>query len=198
MSKKNVSMSSELSFSDQQFWMKARKNILNMALVYFKHKGFVNGQAEEFAEDATHDVLLKLMNKRDAFDGTKASYLTWASRVAKNHFHDIHRAKKNYSEEVFEPHHSPSSDDEYDFVPEELVSMLKYLSSKDAQILEMKFLQAKSGREISQILGLKESSVPMNVRRAKEKLRKIATSRLGLEGHPDVLVEPAQKYSFAA
>ena len=199
MSKRSVSLCGAVSMKEQAlFWEKVRTSVLKAAMAYFQYNYRVNHQLQAYAEDVTQDVFEKLMKKQATFDSSKAAFKTWVMRVAQNHFHDIHRKNKGLSFVQLERHHLAETDDEYDYTPEKLVLLFQYLSPQEAELLELKFIQAKSGHEIAKILNMKENTVPMYVKRAKEKLYAIARHRLFAEDKQTSLREPAAQYSLAA
>ena len=189
-------------FSDnkqqEQLWNSIRKGVLSAAICYFKPKYFLRNQWEELAEDVTHDILEKLMKKQTLFDDSKGSFNTWAMQIARNHFHDVHRALKRNHHVPIENNEIMDACEEYDYTPEKLLLLIKHLAPMDRKLLELKFLERKSGREIAELLNLKENTVPMCVKRAKEKLRKIASNVFGGSENLGAVREPACKYSWAA
>jgi len=199
MSKKNVVLSGALSRKEQaQLWENVKTSVLKAAMAYFQYNYCVNHQLRAYAEDVTQDVLEKIIKKQDTFDSSKAAFKTWVMRVAKNHFHDIHRKNKGLSFVQLERYHLAEKGDDYNFLPEKIIALLKYLSPQEAQLLELKFIQAKTGREIAKIMNMKENTIPMYVKRAKEKLYAIARHRLFTEDEQTSLHEPTTQYSIAA
>ena len=193
---------SYFDFSDnkqqEQLWKSIRKGVFNAAICYFKPKNFLRNQLEELAEDVTHDILEKLMIKQTRFDASKASFNTWAMHIARNHFNDVHRTMSKNQYESIEKNEIMDVCEEYDFTPEKLLLLIKYLAPIDRKLLELKFLQRKSGREIAELMNLKENTVPMNIKRAKEKLRKIAISSFDGSENLGAVYKAACKYSRAA
>lgn len=144
--------------------------------IYNKCYSFVNN--EEEAKDLTQDIFLKLFVKLSSFKGT-SKFSTWVYSFTYNHcvnyvtrnsskkikkqsldFFDI----ENYSEE---PNTSNYLTENLD---ERLNIALDKISVNDKLIIQLKYQDNLSIKNIEKVLGIGTSAVKMRIKRAKEKL----------------------------
>lgn len=135
------------------------------------------------AEDIVIDAFIRIiphLDKLDIHDGHKArNYLV---TVVENLALDSLRKKTllPFKEELlidfFDPN-SPETAAEKADLKECFVKAFEELSLRDEQILRLKYLQELSHREISELLGIKESAVRKRLERARKRLRKVMEGR---------------------
>jgi RNA polymerase sigma-70 factor (ECF subfamily) len=159
-------------------WSEVRKIVLREASRLLT-------QDEDYgAEDATQDVLIKLMNTVDRFDGGRGDFKAWVVRITKNYCLDCIRKKKRSLESRVENENVFMylvDDTTYEDKEGMLVGMetaLERLGGRGKELLTYQFLEGKSGREIALLLNMPEAQVPMYVRRAKLKLRQLIDEKL--------------------
>ncbi len=134
------------------------------------------------AEDATQEIFTKIFMNLARF-GEKSKFSTWVYSITYNFCIDyIRRRKKQQAVFSDEIENAPDvvADDHLD---EELLQMevtqlkkvLEELSVNDSSILLMKYQDDMSIREIAESLDKTESAIKMQLKRAKEKARRLRT-----------------------
>ena len=130
------------------------------------------------AEDAAQQTWLQLAQNWD-----RVSTLPWKETegytvtVAKNCALDILRAERRTTAfpEDWDPPAREDRQEEYDY----LVSLIRALPENYRRILELKFVEEQTNREIARRLGLSESAVGVRVMRGRAMLKE----RLEKEGY---------------
>ncbi|MCP4438844.1 MAG: RNA polymerase sigma factor [Aureispira sp.] len=140
--------------------------------VYRKCYFILKNEAE--AADATQDIFTKVFINISQFrEGQKFS--SWIMSISKNYCIDlIRKNKRSYqaaeyqleglTEMVEEPNYYTDIS-----VLQVLQKALGGISSTDRNILEMKYLQEMSIRDISKMLNKSESAIKMRLKRAKSR-----------------------------
>ncbi|MCD8538785.1 MAG: RNA polymerase sigma factor [Leadbetterella sp.] len=141
--------------------------------VYRKCYSFVYNQ--EKAEDLTHDIFLKLIVKIGSFKET-SKFSTWLYSITYNYCMDQIRTGKKRKEMALHENIEVSDDDESDFLDfqaGEITKSMKQMAADERAILQMKYQEDFSIKEIADTLNITESAVKMRLMRSKEKLKKI-------------------------
>lgn len=141
---------------------------------------------KENAEDLTAKTFLKVMEKFDSYDGTKASMETWVLNIAKNTLIDYYRmTKKEFSYDAEEGYISlltVSFEKQYEEIvatrQKALYRALAQLPDRERALVYEKYLLGRSYRELAKKFEMKESTVATVLQRAKEKLRVILEKEL--------------------
>lgn len=155
-------------------------------ILYDRYASKIYGKAltmlkdEALAEDATQEIFTKLFLNLDKFGG-RSKFSTWVYSVTYNYCIDsIRRGKKNKSIFTEELDNPPDLVDEnaldealFAMEVEQLKQVLAELPEGDRSVLLMKYQDDMSIREISDIIQKNESAVKMQIKRAKEKAKKI-------------------------
>ncbi len=132
---------------------------------------------EDLARDAVQDTFLKAYRSLDSFRG-ECSEKTWLTQIAINTCKSIRRsAWMRYFDRRVTPEEMPES-----FVmPESEESDIMYdimeLPSKLKEVLLLYYWQDMSVSEISQILGIAQSSVSRRLKQARDKLHAVLDRR---------------------
>ncbi|WP_353722975.1 RNA polymerase sigma factor [Dyadobacter sp. 676] len=130
------------------------------------------------AEDITHDVFLKLINKMSTFK-TGAKFSTWLFTITHNHCMDLARVSKrrvilvhDESPEFEECEESGLGRvlDEH-VTPAMLKEALDQLELEDKAMIYLKYLDNRSIRDIARIFRTSESAAKMRLLRSRRKLR---------------------------
>ncbi len=143
--------------------------------VFARCRGFTKDN--QAAEDLAHDVLIKVYLKLKDFEG-KARFSTWLYSITYHFCVDYSRKVgkpyENYEDHLEDIPDSDHSDAELMQIRvEKLKVLLEKISSEDKALLLMKYQEELSIGEIMQITLLKESTVKMRLKRAKEKIVKM-------------------------
>ncbi len=136
----------------------------------------------EDAQDLTHDILIKVYNKRHFFRGD-SKLSTWVISIAKNHCIDMFRRKRNqeFSSdwENIDVQDDISDDDALEnHLIDEMMKSLDQLSELERTLVYKKYFDRASIKEIQTICGLGESAIKMKLKRAREKMNKIIIHEL--------------------
>jgi RNA polymerase sigma factor (sigma-70 family) len=141
--------------------------------VYRKCYSFVYNQ--EKAEDLTHDIFLKLIMKIGTYKES-SKFSTWLYSITYNYCMDQIRTGKK-KPEVPLPDQMDMMDDNdtelMDFQNAELAKSMKQMPGEERAILQMKYQEDFSIKEIADTLNITESAVKMRLLRSKEKLKRI-------------------------
>ncbi|MFA6150344.1 MAG: sigma-70 family RNA polymerase sigma factor [Chitinophagaceae bacterium] len=132
----------------------------------------------ERAEDFLQEVFLKVLNSADSFDATK-SVSTWLYTIATNLCRNEWRNTSNRQRlmKTFEPweHHSSKTVNEKideKYRNKLLDAVMNELENEDREILQLRFQQEFSIREIAAIAGLPEGTVKSRIFYLLKKLAK--------------------------
>ena len=147
-----------------------------------RHKGILHkicysySNTQEEYEDLMQEVLLQLWRSKERFKG-QSSYSTWMYKVALfTALAQVKRKKPNVVSEIEDYQQKAESSNELTDELEVLNLAIKSLPEADRAVLIL-YLEEKSYREMSEILGLTESNIGVKLNRIKEKLRKLMISR---------------------
>lgn len=147
---------------------------------------FAKTNNENEAEDITIKTFAKAFDKISLYNDNY-NFKTWLISISKNIFIDSIRGKKketvsltkNNSEAHLITDDSPSPEDQ--IINEqnlaELLSYIKKLNKKQQEIINLRYFQELSYREISETLNESMSSVKVNLLRAKKLLSEIIVRR---------------------
>lgn len=147
-----------------------RELILNVVRNTMKKVGYY------YEEDLAQDIFMKLFDKIDDFDEGKGSIKPWIARITRNAVIDhLRKQRKITNNRVIIDDEMYIQDDSNDYLyKEELFQILDreitYLSEREQALINYKYLEGKSGRDIADIFDINEKHVPMYIKRAKEKL----------------------------
>lgn len=127
------------------------------------------------AQDATQETFIKAMKSYDSFEH-KSSEKTWLTRIAINCCKNIMRTRWFHSvsvglgEEVNSVNLNPI---EELLEKGDLSNAIMSLNKSEREIIILYYYQELSIKEISAIVGKKENALNQQLRRAREKLKKI-------------------------
>lgn len=148
------------------------------ARIYSKASTMLRDQ--EQAEDATQEIFTKIFLNLGNFQGT-AKFSTWVYSVTYNYCIDKIRKEKR-SRELFvsEIDDPPDQVDDQDDAAElaimqvnELRKVLAELNDSDRTLLLLKYKDGIKIKDIAEMFGKNESAIKMQLKRAKEKAKKI-------------------------
>ena len=165
------------------------QNVAYFNLLYKRYSGKIFGKClsllknEDEAEDATQDVMMKILLNMSKFSG-RSRFSTWIYSITYNYCIDFLRRKKKdlaiYVED-FNDNIDLEDNVEDAFLLQMNVDRLKVIMeeipSTDKTILLMKYQDEMSIKEISEILKKSESAVKMKIKRAKHKFKKTFSAK---------------------
>jgi RNA polymerase sigma-70 factor (ECF subfamily) len=133
--------------------------------------------SKEAAYDVTAQVFYRALDKLARYKNTGLPFSAWLFRIAINELNGVYRLARTQRtiniddageqalrEEIPELHRDVSD--------KELCSVLQILDTGELDLIDMRFFEKRSFRELSDITGLGESAVKMKVYRILEKLKK--------------------------
>ncbi len=140
---------------------------------------------ESISGDIAQQVFFKAMVNLKKYKFKGFPFSSWLYRIALNEVNQYYRKTKNrrYVEidklQLADVTGEVNFDDEEDTDASEIVGkLLNTLDEGELNIIEMKYFEGKSFREIGEILSLKESATKVRAHRIMKKLR-IAIQTLG-------------------
>ena len=127
------------------------------------------------AEDIAADVFLKVYEKLDTFDETKASLSTWIYTITQNTLTDYFRTRKVFAEITETIEDEVSVEDEVcnAEILETLADALETLDERERDIIILRFYCGKTLREISSQMSISYAYVKVLQNNAFAKIRKI-------------------------
>ena len=138
--------------------------------------GYIISQVNnsDLAEDLCEDVFLKVYEKLDTFDNTKASISTWIYTIARNTLTDYYRTRK-VCEEIPEEYESTISvEDEVcnREMLDKLANALEKLDERARDIIILRYYSGFKLTEIAEKLDISYSYVKLLHNNAFENLKK--------------------------
>ena len=134
---------------------------------------------ESLAQDATQDIMMKILLNLSRFSG-KSKFSTWVYSITYNFCIDYIRKKKKdksvYFDDLSQYEEVADDIDDRELIETELGLMkviMEQIPPDDKSILMMKYMDGMSIREIGEIKNKSESAVKMQIKRAKLKFVRI-------------------------
>jgi len=139
---------------------------------------------EDWLDDVTQDVLIKVLQKINTYDEGKGSVEGWICTITKNHCKDLKNKKDNLlKSELSEIHLQGEPDEDKKEVGlrrRYVRRSLARLNELDRQLVTLRYFFDMSGREMAKLLNLPENQIPSRLQRAKNRLRLLLeTGRTG-------------------
>lgn len=126
------------------------------------------------AEDVVSITFEKALKNFDKFEWRNAtSFKSWLYRIAHNEMNSWWR-KENWLTPLwdifFSPHNVEETLQQYD-IQQVLVQAVKQLSSKDKELIYLRYYEELSNAEISEVMGMSKSNVAASLSRVHKRLR---------------------------
>lgn len=140
---------------------------------------FVYGmlKEKEASEDITQEVFITVYNKLSLYNN-KYSFLNWILQIAKNKTIDYTRKyRKIYESDINEEYNLSTKDmgpeeiAEYKDTRNKVQSYINTLEIMDRQILSLRYTQDYTFKEISEILGVTETTVKRRYYKVRERFK---------------------------
>tara|TARA_Y100001960_G_scaffold306897_1_gene362626 strand:+ start:1173 stop:1769 length:597 start_codon:yes stop_codon:yes gene_type:complete len=144
-------------------------------------KGFAMRQGTDpsMAEEIVQETMVKVWQKAEQFDPSKASALTWVFTIGRNTRVDLLRKANRPEPDMSDPSLVPDTEP----LPQELISrnqeahllreVLSKLPSEQQKVLHLAFFEDKPHRQIASELGIPLGTVKSRIRLAMDAIRKI-------------------------
>ena len=136
-------------------------------------------QDEEVTKDITSHVFCKALVNLDKYKFQGLSFSSWLYRLALNSCYDYFRTQKKKRTVVLEEFMTQEMAEEFE--PETLYlqrglkllpEVLDKLKPRDLELIELRFFESKSFKEISEILGITENNAKTRSHRILKRIRK--------------------------
>lgn len=133
---------------------------------------------EETAFDVTSMVFMKAIKNLHKYEYRGVPFSSWLYRIAKSELYQSFRDQKARRTVSLDSVHVFNVIEEFDQEENEinkqrLVKSIALLKEDDIQLIEMRFFEKRSYREIGEILDISENNAKVKSFRALEKLKKI-------------------------
>ena len=147
--------------------------------IYRDYHGKVSGyirskiNSPQDAEDITADVFLKVYEKLDTFDESKASLSTWIYTITRNTLTDYFRTRKVFAEitEIIEDDISVEEEVCNAEMLETLADALETLEERERDIIILRFFSGKTLRDISSQMSISYAYVKILQNNAFAKIK---------------------------
>jgi len=133
---------------------------------------------EEMAFDVTSQVFMKAIKNLPKYEYRGVPFSSWLYRIAKSELYQAFRDKKAERTVNIDTVQVYTVIDEFEHDENEenkqrLVKCLAQLKENDIQLIELRFFEKRSFKEIGEILEISENNAKVKSFRALEKLKKI-------------------------
>lgn len=125
------------------------------------------------SEDLAADVFVKVYEKYDSFDNTKASVSTWIFTITRNAVIDYFRTSKDYDEVPETIAADTSVEDEVcnNDMLDSLAKALRNLDERERDIIVMRYYEGVSLKDIADKMGISYAYVRVLQKKALQALR---------------------------
>jgi RNA polymerase sigma-70 factor (ECF subfamily) len=133
---------------------------------------------KETAHDVTSQVFLKALNNIQKYEYRGVPFASWLYRIAKSELYQSFRDKKSrrtvnvesmHLFEMIEDWEEDTSDENRKI----LLNIISKLNEEEVQMVELRFFEKRSFREIGEILEITENNAKVKAHRVVKKMRKI-------------------------
>lgn len=133
---------------------------------------------EETAFDVTSQVFLKALNNLHRYEYRGVPFSSWLYRIAKSELYQSFRDRKSQRTVNIDSYQlydliDDFEDDDKEINRKKLFTCLKLMKEKDMQLIEMRFFEKRSFREIGEILEITENNAKVRAFRSIEKLKEL-------------------------
>ena len=161
----------------------AKKDMRNFAPLYDKYYEqifrycYQRLNSKESAFDVTSQVFLKAMTKLKDYEYRGLPFTSWLYRIAKSELNNVFSENKNsrtinikveHIKDLFE---EVKEVDDSEELRTTLVTALESLAENDLLIVEMRFFEKRSFKEIGEILDITENNAKVKLYRVLDKLK---------------------------
>lgn len=168
---------------EQQIVLQAKQDANAFGAIYDRyfegifHFIYRRTDDEAIAGDLTSLTFLKALQNLKRYEFRGLPFSAWLFRIAANEVNKFYYARKKKKVFSLEEERVKEIMDQgsHEFSQEQidtLISALNGLPTETMEVLELRFFEGKSFKEISYILNIGESGAKMRLYRAVEKLRK--------------------------
>jgi RNA polymerase sigma-70 factor (ECF subfamily) len=133
---------------------------------------------KEMAHDVTSQVFLKALNNIQKYEYRGVPFASWLYRIAKSELYQSFRDKKARRTVNVESMHifemiEEWEEDTTDENRKLLLQIISELNEDEVQLVELRFFEKRSFKEIGDILEITENNAKVKAHRVVKKMRKI-------------------------
>ncbi len=132
--------------------------------------------SKDDACDVTQQVFVKAMTNIKSYKFMGYKFSSWLYRIAKSETYQFLKNQSKSPTLNLESHSLSQLAEEIDTTVkienEELIAVLQELKEAELELIEMRFFEQRSFREMGEILNMTENNVKVKTHRAIKKLRK--------------------------
>ena len=133
---------------------------------------------EDLAFDVTSQVFMKALSNIQKYEYRGVPFSSWLYRIAKSELYQAFRDRKARRTVNVESMHlfgiiEDFEEEDSTFNKDKLFNCLSLLREKDLQLIEMRYFEKRSYREIGEIIEITENTAKVRTFRALERLRKL-------------------------
>ncbi|MBK9191064.1 MAG: sigma-70 family RNA polymerase sigma factor [Crocinitomicaceae bacterium] len=133
---------------------------------------------KEMAHDITSQVFLKALNNLSKYEYRGVPFASWLYRIAKSELYQSFRDEKatrtvNVETESLSDMIDEIEEDLSEETREVLLKAIAELSEEDVQMIEMRYFEKRSFKEIGDILEITENNAKVKAHRIIQKMKKL-------------------------
>lgn len=133
---------------------------------------------KDLVSDITSHVFLKAMLNLEKYEFRGVPFASWLYRIANNELNQVfkrnaHLRTLNIEKEIAEE----AEESFFNEYQPEVIQQISLLPESDLQLIEMRFFQGLSFKQMSEILATKEGNVKMRLYRILEKIKEKILNR---------------------
>jgi len=133
---------------------------------------------QELAFDVTSQVFIKALSNIHKYEYRGVPFASWLYRIAKSELYQAFRDRKARKTVNVENMHifemiEEFEEDDSQANKKKLIDCLASMKQKDMELLELRYFEKRSYREIGQILEIPENTAKVRAFRALDKLKKL-------------------------
>ena len=179
-------LSKEEILKENEWVEDAKSEARNFSKLYDRYFESIFGfifrrtEDEQLTSDLTSQTFLKALQNIKKYEFRGLPFSAWLFRIATNEVNRYFRKKGksnlfSIEEDRVRELVDPGADETNEHKIAEMLNILRESPTEVIEILELRFFENRSFKEISYILNITESGAKMRTYRAIEKLRKIIT-----------------------
>jgi RNA polymerase sigma-70 factor (ECF subfamily) len=180
---------SDTALNEELLWIRrAQKDPTDFAPLYKEYHEkifryiYQRMDDKDLAYDITSQVFIKAMHSIKKYEYRGVPFSAWLYRIAKSELYQFFREQKANRIVNIETYQlfEVSEEIDEDNIGEDkskLITALSKLKEADLQLIELRFFEKRSFREMGDILELTENNAKVKTFRALEKLKKMITNK---------------------
>lgn len=139
-------------------------------------------EQKQNAADITSQVFLKAMLNLPKYEYRGLPFNAWLFRIAKNELTDMFRKRRverviNVETDALKEVMDEMKEDSYEIYYGKLTGVMKTLKDEDLDLVEMRFFEKRSFKEIGDILGITENNAKVKLYRLLDRMKSLITNK---------------------